>query len=61
MTTVLTEAEAASILKISYETLKKARAKGAGPTYRQVGRLIRYTYQDIEEYLDANKVKKISE
>lgn len=43
----LTTLEAAQFLGISKHTLENARVSGRGPPFHRVGRLVRYTLQDI--------------
>ena len=52
----LTEAEAASCLRIKKETLRKWRRNGCGPHYIRCGdRLVRYQEADIHEWLSRKK------
>lgn len=49
---LLTTAEAATILGTSPRTLEDWRFRGGGPVYRKVGRrLVRYSAADLERFL----------
>lgn len=47
--------EVAELLGVSINTIRRATAEGLLP-YRQLGRLVRYTREDIQAYLDAHRV-----
>jgi hypothetical protein len=47
---VLTSKEAASELKVSESFLAKARMRGTGPAFIQVGRAVRYSRSALETY-----------
>ena len=49
----LTTERAAQVLEVSVRTLEGWRVRGYGPKYRKIGRLVRYTYEDIEEFIDS--------
>ena len=51
MKEVMTTEEAAELLGISARTLEAMRARGHGPRFIRVGRLVRYTKSDMEAYL----------
>lgn len=51
---LLTEREAASLLKISSRTLQAWRPAGTGPAFVRVGRSIRYRRNALQEWLDQN-------
>ena len=48
---LLTTAEAAKRLSVSESFLAKERVKGTGCRYRKIGRVVRYSESDIEQYL----------
>jgi predicted site-specific integrase-resolvase len=49
---ILTEPEAATWLKIKIYTLRKWRRQGCGPPYSRCGgRLIRYTAEDLADWV----------
>ena len=53
----LTPREAAPILRVKGQTLKRWRAKGIGPAYvRLEGGRVRYRLSDLEAWLAANTV-----
>lgn len=58
---VLTEVEAAKYLNISPRTLQKWRQVGGGPTYRALGRLVRYRHADLDAFLAAGERRNTSE
>lgn len=49
--------ETAHYLGISPAAFYNIRAKKAGPDYIRVGRAIKYTRKDVDEWLERNKVK----
>lgn len=53
---VLNERQAANMLGCSVALMRKWRRLGQGPSYRRLGRLIRYTQADIQAFLDAQLV-----
>jgi hypothetical protein len=54
------EKEAAVILGCTVSALRKWRLLGKGPTYRKIGRLVRYADVDLAEYLYANRVEPVA-
>jgi excisionase family DNA binding protein len=52
---LLTEKQAAELLKVSVMTLKRLRYAGTGPDFITIGRSIRYDPEDIDKYLTSNK------
>lgn len=53
---VLTEAEAAELLKVSVRTLRNMRWHGKrGPAFSKVGRFVRYSRDDVAAYVEAQK------
>ena len=57
MANYLDENDAAKIMGCSPALLRKWRRLGQGPTYRHVGRLIRYFEPDIHAYMDAQRAE----
>jgi hypothetical protein len=55
------ERETAELLSCSVAALRKWRLLGKGPTYRKIGRLVRYDEADLVAYLDANCVQPTQE
>ncbi len=53
--TLLDEAEAAQILKLSARTLQMWRVRNVGPAWVHVGRAIRYQRPDLLAWLAQNK------
>jgi predicted DNA-binding transcriptional regulator AlpA len=53
---LLAEAEAARILGLSVKTLRRWRWAGQGPSFRKLGRAVRYASSDLEAYIaDARR------
>ena len=50
---IFTPREAAEVLKLSISWLAKARMRGDGPAYIQIGRSIRYREEDLIEWMKA--------
>jgi predicted DNA-binding transcriptional regulator AlpA len=53
---ILNERQAAGMLGCSVALMRKWRRLGQGPSYRKLGRLVRYTQADIQAFLDAQLV-----
>jgi predicted DNA-binding transcriptional regulator AlpA len=53
---VLNERQAANMLGCSVALMRKWRRLGKGPSYSRIGRLVRYQHEDIDEFLEANRV-----
>jgi excisionase family DNA binding protein len=51
----LTEKEAAAFLNCKRPTLTAWRRRRVGPPFYQIGRLIRYSRQDLVDYLDRRR------
>jgi excisionase family DNA binding protein len=51
MSDLLTLAEVAAELRVPLETLRKWRAKGAGPRAAKVGRHLRYRRAEVDRWL----------
>ena len=51
-TQLLTESEAAGLLRLKPKTLARWRWAGTGPIYRKIGGAIRYAVTDLERYLE---------
>jgi hypothetical protein len=52
-TNLFDTAAAAAKLTIKKNTLEIWRLQGKGPTYRKIGRLVRYAESDLTAFLDA--------
>lgn len=52
---LLTPEEAAGRLKVSLSWLAKARMRGDGPPYVQIGRSIRYTESDLINWMKSRQ------
>lgn len=52
---LLTEKEAARVLSISHRTLQAWRAKGIGPIFINMGRVIRYCRRDLGAWMNSNR------
>jgi hypothetical protein len=48
-----TEEETAVILRVKVQTLATWRARGVGPKYRKIGKIIDYPDEFIREYQDS--------
>ena len=59
---LIKQSEAASYLGLSEATLERDRWRGGDIPYIRVGpRAIRYDLEQLDEYIDRNTVKNISE
>ncbi len=54
---LLTEAQAADYLKLSIRTLQAWRGRGAGPLFVRAGRAVRYTRQDLSDWIKKQTVQ----
>ena len=54
MNNLLDEKQAAEMLNCSVQLLRKWRALKAGPTLVQIGRCVRYRFDDVNSYIAAN-------
>jgi hypothetical protein len=51
----LKEQEAARLLSVQVSTLQRRRLLGKGPTFRKMGRAVRYMPADIRDYLERHR------
>jgi excisionase family DNA binding protein len=49
---MLSETEAAQILRISVRTLQSWRVKGNGPRFAHIGRAVRYPRSELERWIE---------
>jgi len=54
-------AQAAAYLSIKPNTLEVWRTHGAGPVYKKLGRLVRYSVDDLDAYLAAQSRSSTSQ
>jgi predicted DNA-binding transcriptional regulator AlpA len=52
---LLTSKEVCSMLSVSESTLSRWRESGTGPRYLNLGGIYRYTYSDLQSYIDGNR------
>ena len=52
----LTEVEVARILNVSRATLQQNRWLGRGLAFIKVGRSVRYSLDDLQAFIEANRV-----
>ncbi len=57
----LTNAEAATRLKLSPRTLEKMRVIGGGPKFRKHGRRVVYAVEDLQRWSSANSCESTSD
>lgn len=60
MLRLLTQGEAAKLLRLSERTLERLRVAGGGPHFVKTGRLVRYRECDLEEWIVARVVSSTS-
>lgn len=53
---LLTEQETSGLIKVPPQTLRNHRSKGLGIPYYKLGRSVRYSLSDVEEYLSTRKI-----
>jgi excisionase family DNA binding protein len=61
MLKLLTQREAAGLLRLSERTLERLRVTGLGPRFVRTGRLVRYRECDLEEWIAERTVASTSE
>jgi excisionase family DNA binding protein len=62
MTLLLTQREAASVLRLSTRTIERLRVSGLGPKFIRTGsRSIRYRQSDLEEWIAGRVVRSTSQ
>ena len=58
---LLTQREAASVLRLSERTLERWRVSGIGPRFVRLNHRIRYRQQDLDAHVAARVVGSTSE
>jgi excisionase family DNA binding protein len=48
---LVTEGEAASLLRVSLTSVRRWRREGGGPVYRKMGRSVRYRRDDLADFI----------
>ena len=61
MQPLLTQDEAAELLKLSVRTLERLRVSGRGPKFMRLGHSIRYRIDHVEAWLASRVVGSTSE
>jgi hypothetical protein len=63
MLALLTQSEAAELLRLNEKTLERLRISGGGPKYIRLGktRAIRYRPEDLESWLASKLISSTSE
>ena len=52
---LITEGEAASVLRVSITSVRRWRREGRGPVYRKLGRIVRYRPGDLADFIAASR------
>lgn len=55
----LTESQAAQRIGLSPSKLSKMRRAGKVPSWRQIGRLVRYTPEDVDRFIASQQAGQI--
>ena len=58
---LLRTASAAAVAGLSASTLNKLRCTGGGPAFLKLGRAVRYKRDDLEDWLDSQRIRSTSE
>jgi len=58
---LLTQREAAAVLRLSERTIERMRVQGNGPRFVRLNHSIRYRQQDLDAYVAARVVASTSE
>jgi excisionase family DNA binding protein len=61
MVRLLTQRDAATLLRLSERTLERLRVTGGGPVFVKAGRLVRYRQADLENWIESRVVASTSE
>jgi excisionase family DNA binding protein len=61
MLRLLTQSEAARVLRLSERTLERLRLQGGGPRYVKANRSVRYREADLEAWIEKRVVNSTSE
>ena len=56
---LITEKEAAAFLVVAVKTLRNWRNLCKGPSYKKIGRLVRYSTADLAAYAEKTTVQAI--
>jgi excisionase family DNA binding protein len=52
---LVTEGEAASLLRVSLTSIRRWRREGRGPVYRKIHRSVRYRREDLADFIAASR------
>ena len=52
---LITEGEAAGMLRVSLTSLRRWRREGRGPVYRKIGRSVRYRREDLADFIATSR------
>jgi len=55
---LIDDIQAARFLGCKPGTLRKWRSEGGGPAYRSIGRLKRYAIEDLEQFIERQRVAR---
>jgi excisionase family DNA binding protein len=61
MVRLLTQSDAAKLLRLSERTLERLRLQGGGPPFVKAGRSVRYRESDLDAWIAARVVSNTSE
>jgi hypothetical protein len=61
MATLLTQREAANVLRLSERTLERSRVTGFGPPFCKLGRRVLYRQDDLERWITSRVVRSTSD
>jgi excisionase family DNA binding protein len=50
---LVTEGEAARLLRVSLTSVRRWRREGRGPVYRKLGRSVRYRRDDLADFITS--------
>jgi predicted DNA-binding transcriptional regulator AlpA len=56
MNQVINEVEASEKLHLATQTLRNWRHQRKGPPYLKIGRSVRYSLEDLAEYIESKKI-----
>ncbi len=58
---LMNEDQAAQVLTVGTKTLQSWRVRGVGPRFIRIGRLVRYTMEELMRYIEEQTRQSTSE
>ena len=58
---ILNTKQASKYLGLSDSYVEKMRVRGGGPIFKKIGRCVRYSTRDLDEFLDQKTLRSTSD